>query len=266
MNELYKKLLQRSRDRLLGYVANARIFENQFDYDNFNDQCFEKMWLQNDLENPKSVKTLKEEIPSLKPVCKNCGAYFMDPRNKSLKGLDVNFGRFLEDQVIDFLNRELKIKAVHADTSKKAYPDCMILKTDNGILAYFEVKYHGAPFILAKQKTGRDCYEGSITLDLDKIAKQLELIESELDRPTFFLHWIDYPCLKGIFFETSEQVKCNLYRIGEEFDRKERAGDFKGERKVGYTKKFYSPLLAMGTFEEFVDIIKDVKRNGLTMN
>jgi len=148
----------------------------------------------------------------------------------------------------------------------------MILGQDKGILAYFEVKYHNAPFVTAINKINRYCYEGSATLDYNKIIKQLELIDSELDRPTFYLHWIDYPCLKGIFFETSEQVKDYLYQSGEEFERKEREGDFKivNEeysiiKKVGYTKKFYSPLLQMGTFEEFVKIINDMKKNGVTV-
>lgn len=266
MNESYKKLLNSSKERLLDYLSNVKTFENQFCYDDFNDQCFEKMYSSNDPSNPKSVKELKEEIPPLKAVCKQCGNYFMNPRNMSVKGLDVQLGIQLENALIDWMKNEFNIKAVHADKSKKAYPDCMILNTDNGILAYFEVKYHNAPFILAKQRTNRYCYEGSVTLDLDKIAKQLVLIESDLDRPTFFLHWIDYPCLKGLFFETSEQIKHSLYKKGEEFERKERAGDLHGAKKTGYTKKFYSHLLEMGTFEEFVKTIDDIKRKGIQMN
>ena len=41
-------------------------------------------------------------IPELKNTCKGCGNYFMNPRNKSIKGLDVQFGRLLEDIIIDF--------------------------------------------------------------------------------------------------------------------------------------------------------------------
>ena len=139
----------------------------------------------------------------------------------------------------------------------------MILGNDKGILCYFEVKYHGAPFIQAINKIKRYCYEGSATLDYEKVKNQIELIESELDRPTFYLHWIDYPCLKGIFFETSEQVKSYLYQSNIEFEREVREGDYKIVNKVGYTTKIYSPLLQMGSFEEFINIIQDMKKNGI---
>lgn len=264
MMSLYKDLLEYKKEEIEAFFKNAKLFKNQFKYSDFNDICKEKMYdeiLPGD--SIKTVKELKSEIDELAPMCKECGPYFMNPRNKSIKGLDVQLGKFLEDILMDFMTTKLKIKAIHADNSNKKYPDCMVLNTDKGILAYFEVKYHGAPFITANHKIGRYCYEGSATLDIEKVTKQIELIESELDRPTFYLHWIDYPCLKGIFFETSEQVKEYLYTIGEEFERAARDGDYVAERKVGYQKKIYSPLHNMGTFEEFIEILKDMKKNGV---
>ena len=97
--------------------------------------------------------------------------------------------------------------------------------------------------------------------------KQIEIVESELDRPVFYLHWIDYPCLKGLFFETSDQVKNELFILGEEFNREEREGDFnESGKKKGYTEKFYAKLLEMGSFEELIDIFLDMKKNGVKMN
>ncbi len=256
---LYEEFIRQQQECIREYFKNVSTFENQFDYTPFNETCYRCMFEENHKASIKTVKELKEEIPELAPICKKCGPYFSNPRNKSIKGLDVQMGIFLEERIIEFLNNHLHLKAMHADKKDKKYPDCMILNTDKGILAYFEVKYHAAPFINAIHKIGRYCYEGSVTLDLEKIIKQIEIIETDLDRPTFYLHWIDYPCLKGLFFETAEQVKQNLYEHGSEFERKEREGDYQYTAKVGYTKKFYSPLLEMGTFEEFVDIIKKMK-------
>lgn len=260
----YQELLAYKKNEINEYFKNAKMFENQFQFNNFNQQCINKMYIENNQENIKSVKQLKEEIPELKSMCSKCGKYYMNPRNKSIKGLDVQLGKLLETQILDYMNDKLKLKAMHADKTNKSYPDCMVLKGDRGIIAYFEVKYHNAPFITAIHKINRYCYEGSATLDYKKLIKQLDIIESDLDRPTFYLHWIDYPCIKGIFFETSEQVKDYLKNVGEEFEREEREGDYKLIKKVGYTKKFYSPLLQMGTFEEFIDIIKDLKKNGVS--
>ncbi|WP_066160831.1 hypothetical protein [Aliarcobacter skirrowii] len=263
MNNYYEELISYKKDEIKDFFKNTKLFDSQFKYDSFNETCNKKMFIENNQTEIKTVKNLKEEISELKDICKACGTYFMNPRNKSIKGLDVQLGRFLEKCLMDYMSDKLNLKAIPADNKNKSYPDCMVLDGNKGIIAYFEVKYHGAPFIYAIQSIKRFCYEGSATLDYKKVIKQLELIDSDLDRPTFYIHWIDYPCLKGIFFETSEQVKHNIYNDGPEFDRKEREGDYKTIHKIGYTEKIYSPLLEMGTFEEFINILKDLKKNGV---
>lgn len=256
--ELYEELLEFSRDRIKDFFKNVELFEGQFKYNDFNKTCLEKMYKNNVQENIKTVKDLKEEIPELSSMCKKCGAYYMKPRNKSKIKYDLIMGQLFENILIDFLKEKLKINALHADKTNKKYPDCMILKKDRGIAAYFEVKYHSAPFISAINKINRYCYEGSVTLDYKKIINQLEIIESDLERPVFYLHWIDYPCLKGIFFETSEQVKDYILTHGEEFNRQEREGDKEKNPKSVYLGKFYSPLLQMGNFDEFINIIRSI--------
>ncbi len=267
---LYEDFIKTKQEEIFDFFKNVKLHEQQFSYSEFNNDCYKRMYQDNHQDSIKTVKQLKEEIPDLSMTCKNCADYFMIQRNRSIKGLDVQMGKFLENILIDFLNKNLHIKAMHADNSNKRYPDCMILGSDKGILCYFEVKYHGAPFIQAINKIKRYCYEGSATLDYEKVRNQIELIESELDRPTFYLHWIDYPCLKGLFFETSEQVKSYLYQSNIEFEREVREGDYKIVNdsykivnKVGYTTKIYSPLLQMGSFEEFINIIQDMKKNGI---
>lgn len=269
----YKEFLQYKKEEIDEYFKNAKLHSKQFTYDEFNDTCLRSMYENNSQNNIKTVADLKKEIPELKNVCKECGSFFMNKRNDSIKSMDVQMGMFLENKIMEYLNEKLNIKVIKGDSQNKKYPDCMILNTSKGILAYFEVKYHAAPFIMANKKINRYCYEGSATLDYNKVKKQLDIIYSEIDRPVFYLHWIDYPCLKGLFFETSDQVKQYLIESGEEFDREERDGDFitnqidsyKIIHKVGYTKKFYSPLLQMGTFDEFIEIIKNMKKNGVNM-
>lgn len=263
----YEELLAMGQERIFEFFKNVKLHDSQFKYTEFNAECYDAMYLNNSQDSIKTVKDLKEEIEDLKPTCKDCGSYFMNPRNNSVKKYDVMLGKLLEDVIIDYLRKKYKLNVTHGDTSNKKYPDCMLLSGDKGILAYFEVKYHGAPFISAIQNIKRYCYEGSATLDFDKLVKQIEIIESELDRPVFYLHWIDYPCLKGLFFETSDQVKNELFIQGEAFERKERSGDFdENEKKKGYTKKFYSKLLEMGSFEELIDIFLDMKKNGVVIN
>ena len=263
----YEELLAIGQERIFDFFKNVELYESQFRFSEFNNMCYEAMYLNNYQDKIKAVKELKAEIPGLETECKKCAEYFMNPRNNSIKKYDVMLGRLLEDVIMEFLKEKYKLNATPGDRSNKKYPDCMLLSGDKGILAYFEVKYHGAPFICAKNKIGRYCYEGSATLDLNKIVKQIEIIESELDRPVFYLHWIDYPCLKGVFFETSDQVKNELFIQGNAFEREERSGDYddKGKKK-GYTQKFYSKLLEMGSFEELIDKFLDMKKNGVVMN
>lgn len=256
----YEEFLAFSKPKINDFFKNVILHEKQFTYDDFNSSCFNNMFLYNFSDNIKTVKQLKEELPDLKDTCSSCGKYFMNPRNKSKMKYDLILGQFIENLIIDYLKTQHGINALHADKSNKSYPDCMILNKDRSILAYFEVKYHGAPFISAIHKINRYCYEGSATLDFKKIIKQLELIYTDLDRPVFYLHWIDYPCLKGIFFETSDQVKENIYEHGIEFTREEREGDNDKNPKSVYLGKFYSPLLEMGDFNEFIAMIKELRK------
>lgn len=252
---MYKEIIELYKDKLDDFFKNVSTFDNQLDYNKFNDECLKKMFEENNSDNPFTVKELKEQIPELKATCKKCGQYFMNPRNKSHIKYDVIMGQLFENILIDYFTNHLKIKAVHGDKTNKKYPDCMILGKDKGIVAYFEVKYHCAPFISAISKINRYCYESSATLDVKKVERQLEIIESDIERPVFFIHWIDYPCLKGIFFETSEQVK-NALINEKKFEREEREGDLEKNPKSIYKEKIYSKLLEMGTLEEFVEILR----------
>ena len=253
---IYEEILNIYGEKIKEFFKNVSTFPGQFELTDFNKECYEKMYLNNTYGT--AVKELKEKIPELKSKCSECGKYYMNPRNKSHIKYDLMMGQFFEDILLDYFNNHLHIKAQHGDKSNKQYPDCMILGKDKGILAYFEVKFHGAPFISALQKLNRYCYESSTTLDVNKIIRQLEIIESDIERPVFYIHWLDYPCLKGIFFETSEQVK-EAIKNQEIFERKEREGDLEKNPQSIYKEKIYSHLLEMGTIDEFIELIKEMR-------
>lgn len=251
---LYEELLASCKERFGEFFANVPVFENQFTWSDFNDKCYEAMYVNNTYENIAEVKKLKELIPELKDICKKCGEFYIPARNKSIPKYDVLLGKQHEEVFMEFLTAKLGAKTERADLQNRSLPDCKILKPDGNAAAYFELKFHGAPFVRALYLTGRYCYEGSATLDYNKIKKQLELIyNNELDAPVFYVHWIDYPCLKGVFYETSDQVK-NFLESGEaEFSRKFREGDNQKTKKSVYLKKKYSPLLNMGDFDSLLN-------------
>lgn len=262
----YKEFIDFIQEDIASYFKNVNLFKNQFQFNEYSQELYNKIFLaQRNCNSIKTIAQLKKEIPGYADLYKEASNFYLNPRNKSVKGLDVQMGRYLEELLMNYLKYKFKLNVMHADVKNKKYPDCMLLGTDKGILAYFEVKYHNAPFIRSKNLLNREPYESSATLDVKKVAKQLEIIDSELDRPTFYVHWVDYHDLKGIFFESSQQVKEYLYENSTQFTRNKREGDFVIKKKVGYTEKIYSPLFEMGTFEEFINILLDLKKNGVPM-
>ncbi len=255
---LYEELLESSKRRFDEFFKNVLIFENQFIWDDFNQHCYDSMYLNNTYDNFATVKCLKEQISELKDTCKKCGAFFIPARNKSLPRFDVIMGKQHEEALMQFIAEKLNVKVERGDLQNRSYPDCVIYKKDNSVAAYFEVKFHGAPFVSALQCTGRYCYEGSATLDYKKIEKQLAIIEDEIEVPVYYVHWLEYPCLKGIFYESATQVKDYITTQHVEFERKKREGDELKSKNARYYAKMYSPLLDMKSFEELVEEFKSL--------
>lgn len=253
---LYEELLDSSKERFAEFFKNSSLFENQFKFSDYNKRLYDLMFTNNSYESFKTVKNLKEEVPELKNLCKNCAGFYIPQRNKSIPKYDVIMGKQHEEAIMEFLSRKLGTVVCRADLENRSLPDCKILKQNGSVAAYFELKFHGAPFVSAINLTGRYCYEGSATLDYKKIEKQLILIKEELNAPVFYLHWIEYPCLKGIFYETSNQVEDYIKGQHEIFNREKREGDDLKSSKSVYLKKMYSPLLKMDNFEGFFTTIR----------
>lgn len=255
--KLYKELLSGCDELKNIYLKNAKKFENQLEFHEMNEFCYHKLYSEiMSLEQVKPLSNFYEEIPGLKEMQSKAYKYFMLPRNKSVKGMDVQLGNKFDEIFIKFLNAK-GIKAERADKKNKQLPDIMILDNTRNIKAYLEHKYHNAPFMLSHKLIGRESYEGSITLDTKKIKKQIIEVESELDgRPVYIIHWVDFHHLKGIFFNTLEQINAYLKNNEIEFERKTKEGDYKivYQKKIqkGYIEKFYPPLHEMGDFDELL--------------
>jgi hypothetical protein len=262
---LYKGLINFGKDRITDYFKNVELFESQFKYAEVNHSCFKEMYSSLEIgEKYPSRQSYFEKITDLEGECKKCYKYYMKPRNKSIKGYDVQLAKLLEEIFIDYFKTQ-SINVVRADLKNRRYPDLLILDRSKEIIGYIELKYHASPFLLTwKMRPGRECYEGSLTLDKEKVSKQLKIIFSELDRPVFFVHWVDFPCMKGILYQTSEQLHEILLQGSDEYYRKQREGDFVERKdgtvkKVGYFEKFYPSITEMGNFEELIKTINDNK-------
>lgn len=252
---LYQELLESCKERFDSFFKNASIFENQFTWNEYNAKCYELMYTKNSSKSICPVKSLKEEIPELSDLCKKCGKFFIPARNDSIPQYDVIMGQQHEEALMEFISKKINADVTRADLEERKLPDCKVLRADGTIAAYFEVKFHGAPFVTAWRQIDRYCYEGSATLDYKKIKNQLDLIESSLDAPVFYVHWIEYPCIKGVFYETSEQLSKYISVQHEVFERKKRLGDDQKSKEAVYLKKVYSPLLDMQDFDSFIDVL-----------
>lgn len=256
--ELYKQLLEIASPIKDEYLKNCPVFDNQLLFWDINAICYQKMY--EEIPSKDKIietKVLIDEIPWLKDLYKKSHDFYLKKRNNSIKWLDVQLWKQFEDVFIKFLNN-LWINAMRWDLKNRKLPDIMVLDKTRNIKAHIELKYHNAPFILSKKLINRETYEGSITLDFDKVQRQLVEIRSELDRPTFYVHWVDFPDLKWIFFNTHEQIDAYLNSDNlETFDRETREWDYCLTKKIWYTKKFYPPLHEMWDFEELIDILQN---------
>ncbi len=253
---LYTELLEASKPRFEEFFKNVRTFDNQFTWSKMNEECYQYFYADNSYDDLATVKGAKERIDGMKEMCSQCGKYFIPKRNESIPKYDVILGQQMEEEMMSFLKAKLGTEVCRGDLENRSYPDCKILKADGTPAAYFEVKYHAAPFVYAYRFTGRECYEGSLTLDYKKMKKQLALIDEEIDVPVFYVHWVDFPCLKGVFYETSDQVKEHMNQQHAEFERKSREGDSQKTAGARYFSKIYSYLLELKSFEEMIEEFK----------
>jgi hypothetical protein len=262
--KLYEELLGSSRERLSQSLQNYPTFSTQLKFDSvFNSACISIMYNAQRHQKPLLPKTLFwSKICGLRETCYSCANFYVSQRTNSDKSCDIELGKQFENELMEFL-KSLGIATDRADNEKKNAPDIKVLSKDMSPSCYLEIKYLSAPFVLRnKFAKDRECYEGSTTLDSDKkILDQRRIVENEIRRPVYYVYWLDYPCIKGIFFMDSKEVYQYLDSVNNlEWTRKTRSGDFSGNTRVGHNKKVYLPLLKMGNFEEF---LKNLSTNSI---
>jgi len=250
--KLYTLLLKETFE-ISNLTKNVNQYYSFLHYSDFNILC-EKIMFNYGI---KQRHFYFSKIQGLETECKKCWKYYLNPRNKSIKKYDIIYGKKFEYSFINFLNK-LNIRSDKADKSHAILPDNLIIDSKGEILAYYEVKYHNAPFVWKYKYTpGRECYEGSITLDYEKVKKQIYETRNKTYLPVYYLHWVDFPCIKGVFFMSLEDTE-KIVELGVEFARREREGNYilsKGTKKmVGYKNKIYPSIFKMQNLEKFIDL------------
>jgi hypothetical protein len=264
--DLYSNLLEQCSEEIFEFTKNAKTHESQFTFTDFNKHCVDVIYDGLGKQNIiKPRQELFDPIPELQDTCKGCWKYFMSPRNRFAKSLDIKLGKKFEGFFVDYLN-SIGISSGLLEKKPLNYPDIVIKNKSGEIVSRCEIKYMAAPFLFIYKKIpGRECYEGSNTLDVGKkIAKQRNFVENEIDVPVFYIYWLDYPCVKGIYFISAEEVYEYIDSVGGmEFERKERSGDFvttkEGEKKkLSQTSKIYLPLYKMKNFESLIEKFEEL--------
>lgn len=254
---LYKELLSVCGD-IVAFTQNSKTFHSQFRFAPLNEQCYDKIY--GTLKKVIPRMNLFPIIPDLEVECKECWKFYLSPRNRSIRGLDIQLGKKFEHKLIEFLNKK-HIDCRKGDIADKKFPDNVVYK-DGSIKAYLEIKYQSAPWIYAYKDGGsnRECYEGSPALDVKKLKQQIELIESGVIKaPVFYVYWLDFPCIKGVFYVSAMAMNNYFKNDAFLFNRKEREGDFitkNGKKvKVAATLKIHPSLFMMGSFNDLINTL-----------
>lgn len=235
-------------------------FSRAINFDEFNEVCYKKMFFENrKVSAPPTVKELKDKIPALKDAYSRASKYYLNPRNKYKKGLDIQLGQWYEKALCMFLNT----KGFVVKKKGFPFPDIEVSSPNGEILAYFELKYIESPFLYANTKikntypysSTRYDYEASLTLDTGKKMLNQRGRMEELEKeglPVHFLWWFDCFHIKGIFAMSSHDVYDFYDHVGNLHERKTRDGDLEAHQEIG---KIYPPLLEMTTFYEYIKLL-----------
>ncbi|HPJ12957.1 MAG TPA: hypothetical protein PLV00_06190 [Caldisericia bacterium] len=257
--ELYKELISFCEQH---HEEIESKFQRAHQFDSINEECYKKMFLaQRKTSAPIAPKFLKEEIPGLTELYRERSAYYMNPRNKYRKGLDIQLGQWYEKALQMFF----KSKGIEVTKKGFPYPDYEV-SVNGKVVAYYELKFIEAPFVSASSKikdtypyaSPRYDYEASLTLDTgNKLIRQREKIESELLPEGVHVHyiwWFDCFHIKGVFTMPATEVFDYYDHLnGDVHTRKEREGDKEAHQETG---KIYPPLLNMGTLSEYIQLFK----------
>lgn len=146
-----------------------------------------------------------------------------------------------------WIKKKHRMNVTSWEPNNALYPRYMLLGTDKGILAYIEFFFHSSKEVVASDIATRY----GICHELEGLKRRIGLVDSDLDRPVFYIHVLDYVNFKGIFFETTEMVKNNIF---------EKRALILNQEKMEY---YFSDIREMGSLDELISIFEDLKRNNV---
>ena len=84
-----------------------------------------------------------------------------------------------------------------------------------------------------------------LNMNSHSVLRVLQKADSHLDRPVFYVYIIVCEDIKGIYFETNEQIKDRWFQ-------------------TGFTDRVYTPIfLEMGTVSNLFEVMNDLKKHGV---
>lgn len=263
--EHYKALLA-----TIKISSRVGLFENQLKFEEINEFFYNEVYLKKRRPpgtntEAESVLSLQKNFSHIKDTCSKCVQFWYRGKQTRTydKQNDIQSANFYENALMSYL-RNIGFNIIRGDDEKigndKGFPDLLVLDKDGKQICYVEVKWNASPFIVVRSRLPRrECYEGSLTLNPEKLERQYNLIKKEITIPVFYAYWADFPCIKGIYFTDIENIWDYYQGVGLEelHDRRTGSGDFKNGKKIGQTKIIHPPILEMGNFEEFIQKLKD---------
>jgi len=122
--KLYKELLSLCGD-ITKYTEKAKTFNSQLGFNQLNEICYKIIYLSDKEVIPRT--DFFEPIPLLKTECAKCWKFYLSPRNKSVRILDIQLGKKFQNKLIEFFNRK-GIDCRKGDELNKVYPDNVVFE------------------------------------------------------------------------------------------------------------------------------------------
>lgn len=147
---------------------------------------------------------------------------------------------FSEEEIVSeflaYLKKKKKFSIVNWEPTKADYPSYMFLSSDKGILAYLDFLYVESDTSFSEKK---------IQINSNILLNKIRVAESQLDRPVFFVYFLNCIDRHGVFFETNEQIKDRWFR------NSIKTGD-------------YHPIFnEMGDYNNLISILTDLRHNNV---
>lgn len=165
--------------------------------------------------------------------------YCCDDNQVFFDTISVN-EKFSEEEIVsgflEYLKKKNKFSIINWEPCKEEYPHYMFLSGDKGILAYLDFQY---------VESDTSFSEEQIHINSEILLSKLRAADSQLDRPIFFVYFLNCIDKHGIYFETNEQIKDRWFQNCIKSD-------------------IYHPIFdEMGDYENLISILTDLRHSSV---